>query len=242
MHPFVVEDLASFVVFHYYSWQVIRDGVLLHAAVHFARGLHIEEELMDSIVEAVILASKLHSRQRKKKSIVPDIPYMGHLMEVAGIVQANGGDETTVAAALLHDAIEDQGAEAREQIRDTLGQAVLDIVEACTESETFPKPPWRERKVAYLHLVETASLPVLLVIVADKLQNSRALLRRLKLEGAEGWGHPSREEKMCYLFVLVEGLRRRLTHLEQETNSPMLVTLHLLIEEYAEVVAELTRH
>ena len=55
MHPFVVEEPASFVVFHYYSWQVIRDGVLLHAAVHFAYGLHIEEELMDLIVEAVTL-------------------------------------------------------------------------------------------------------------------------------------------------------------------------------------------
>ncbi len=197
---------------------------------------------MDTLVEAVKLASKLHSRQRKKKSIVPNIPYMGHLMEVAGIVQANGGDETTVAAALLHDAIEDQGAEAREQIRDTLGQEVLDIVEACTESETFPKPPWSERKAAYLNLVATASLPALLVIVADKLQNSRALLRRLKLEGAEGWEQPGREEKVGYLDSLVEALRRRLTQLDQETNSPMLVSLHLLIEEYAEVVAELTRH
>jgi (p)ppGpp synthase/HD superfamily hydrolase len=197
---------------------------------------------MDTLVEAVKLASKLHSRQRKKKSIVPDIPYMGHLMEVAGIVQANGGDETTVAAALLHDAIEDQGAEAREQIRDKLGQEVLDIVEACTESETFPKPPWRERKEVYLNLVATASLPVLLVIIADKLQNSRALLRRLKLEGAEGWGNPSREEKVWYLHSLVEALRRRLTQLDQQTNSPMLVSLHLLIEEYAEVVAELTHH
>src|SRR5258708_31618588 len=197
---------------------------------------------MDMVVEAVKLASKLHSRQRKKKSIVPDIPYMGHLMEVAGIVQANGGDETTVAAALRHDAIEDQGAGAREEICEKFGQQVLDIIEACTESDTFPKPPWRERKEAYLKLAETASLPALLVIVADKLQNSRALLRRLKLEGAEGWGQPSREEKVGYLDSLVEALRRRLTQLDQETNSPMLVSLHLLIEEDAEVVAELTRH
>ena len=197
---------------------------------------------MDTIVEAVTLATKLHSRQRKKKSIVPDIPYMGHLMEVAGIVQSNGGDATTVAAALLHDAIEDQGAAAREQIRDQLGQAVLDIVEACTESEVFPRPPWRERKQTYLHLVETASVPALLVIVADKLQNSRALLRRLKLEGAEGWGQPSREEKLWYLHALVEALRRRLTQLERETNSSILVSLHLLIEEYAGVVAALARH
>ncbi len=197
---------------------------------------------MDVVVESVKLASKLHSRQRKKKSIVPDIPYMGHLMEVAGIVQANGGDETTVAAALLHDAIEDQGAEAREQIREKFGQEVLAIVEACTESETFPKPSWRKRKEGYLKLVEMASLRALLVMVADKLQNSRALLRRLKLEGAEGWSNPSREEKLWYTQSLLEAMRRRLRQLEQETDHPTLVSLSLLIDEYAEVVAALTHY
>jgi len=128
----------------------------------------------------------LEPRQRKKQPIVPDIPYLGHLLEVAGIVQTNGGDETTVAAALLHDAIEEQGAAAWERIRDTLGQPVLDLVEACSESETFPKPPWRERKAAYLKLVEAASVPSLLMMVADTLQHSRALLRRLHLQGTRG--------------------------------------------------------
>src|SRR2546423_3852335 len=80
----------------------------------------IKEETMDIIVESVKLASTFHSRQRKKKSI-PGIPKMGHLMEVAGIVQSNGGDEITGAAALLHDAIEDQGAGARDQIREKFG-------------------------------------------------------------------------------------------------------------------------
>ncbi len=197
---------------------------------------------MDTIVESVKLASKLHGRQRKKKSIVPDIPYMGHLMEVAGIVQANGGDETTVAAALLHDAIEDQGTEAREQIRERLGQDVLDIVEACTESETFPKPPWRERKVTYLKLIEAASISALLVIVADKLQNGRALLRRLKLEGAEGWGHPSREEKLWYFNGLLMAMQGHLGHLEQESDHPTLISLGLLINEYSELVVALALH
>jgi (p)ppGpp synthase/HD superfamily hydrolase len=196
---------------------------------------------MDLVFESVKLASQLHSRQRKKKPIVPDIPYLGHLLEVAGIVQSNGGDETTVAAALLHDAIEDQGAEAREHIRAQLGQPVLEIVEACTESETFPKPPWRERKAAYLQQVEAASLPALLVMVADKLQNGRALLRRLTLQGAAGWGSPSREEKLWYLQHLAAALRRRLIQLEQETDHPTLVSVRLLIGEYAELVATLTR-
>ena len=197
---------------------------------------------MDVVVESVKLASELHRCQRKKKSIVPDIPYMGHLMEVAGIVQANGGDDVTVAAALLHDAIEDQGTEAREQIREKFGPEVLDIVEACTESETFPKPPWKERKEAYLKLVEMASLPVLLVMVADKLQNGRALLRRLKLEGEEGWGKPCREEKLWYIQSLLEAMRCRLVQLEQETDQPTLVSLSLLIDEYAEVVEALAHY
>jgi (p)ppGpp synthase/HD superfamily hydrolase len=195
---------------------------------------------MDIVIESVKLASQLHSHQRKKTPIVPDIPYMGHLMEVAGIVQSNGGYETTVAAALLHDAIEDQGAEAREHIRTRLGQPVLDLVEACSESETFPKPPWRERKETYLKQVETASVPALLIMVADKLQNGRALLRRLKLRGAEGWGSPSREEKVWYLHRLVEAMQRRLAQLERETNHPTLVSVRLLIVEYAELVETLT--
>jgi (p)ppGpp synthase/HD superfamily hydrolase len=197
---------------------------------------------MDMVVEAVKLATELHSRQRKKKSIVPDIPYMGHLMEVAGIVQANGGDEITVAAALLHDAIEDQGEGARQEICEKFGQQVLDIVEACTESDTFPKPLWKERKETYLKLVETASLSALLVIVADKLQNSRALLRRLKLEDAEGWGNPSREEKLWYVQNLLETMRHRLTQLEKETDHPTLISVRLLIDEYAGVVAALAHY
>ena len=146
-----------------------------------------------------------------------------------------------MAAALLHDAIEDQGAAAREHIRAWLGQANLDIVEACTESETFPEPPWRERKAAYLQQVEAASLPALLMMVADKMQNGRALLRRLTLQGAAGWGSPSREEKLWYLQHLAEALRRRLRQLEEETDHPTLVSVRLLIEEYAEVVATLAR-
>jgi GTP pyrophosphokinase len=197
---------------------------------------------MDVIVEAVKLASKLHYHQRKKQPIVPDIPYMGHLMEVAGMVQANGGDATTVAAALLHDVIEDQGTEAREQIHIICGQEVLAIVEACTESETFPKPPWKERKKAYLKQIETASVRTLLVMVADKLQNGRALVRRLKVEGVEGWGSPSREEKVWYFQSLLEAMHCRLIQLEQEVNHPTLLSLSLLLDEYAEVVVALTRY
>jgi len=79
-------------------------------------------------------------------------------------------------------------------------------------------------------------------MVADKLQNGRALLRRLKLEGAEGWGNPSREEKLWYTQSLLGAMRRCLRQLEQEADHPTLVSLSLLIDEYAEVVAALTHY
>jgi hypothetical protein len=91
-------------------------------------------------------------------------------------------------------------------------------------------------------MVENASLPALLVIVADKLQNGRALLRQLRLEGAEEWWNPRREEKLWYKQSLLKAMRRRLTQLEQETDhpTPTLVSLRLLIEEFAGLVAALT--
>ena len=80
--------------------------------------------------------------------------------------------------------------------------------------------------------------------VADKLQNGRALLRQLRLKGAEEWWDPRREEKLWYKQSLLKAMRRRLTQLEQETDhpTPALVSLRLLIEEFAELVAALTHY
>jgi (p)ppGpp synthase/HD superfamily hydrolase len=198
---------------------------------------------MNLVVEAVKLASELHSGQQKKQPLASQTPYLGHLMEVAGIVLANGGDEITVAAAFLHDAIEDQGSQTRQIIRDQLGEQVLEIVEACTESDTFPKPSWQERKHTYVKQVEAASARALLVIVADKLQNSKVLLRRLKLQGPKGWGKPGREEKLWFKHSLLHAMRARLSQLEpQMAEHPLLLNIHLLIDEYAEVVEALASY
>ncbi len=65
------------------------------------------------VVQAFQLAAQLHADQTRKASLVPNTPYLSHLMEVAGIVMSNGASSVVVAAALLHDAIEDQGARTR---------------------------------------------------------------------------------------------------------------------------------
>src|SRR3954449_6057545 len=98
--------------------------------------------------DAFELAFRLHRDQVRKGS---GTPYVAHLNGVASIALEHGADEDQAIAALLHDAIEDQGGAAtREEIRRLFGDRVTSIVDACTDSEVEPKPPWRPRKEAYI--------------------------------------------------------------------------------------------
>ena len=67
------------------------------------------------------------------------------------IVLEHGGKEDEAIAALLHDAIEDQGLDAtRQQIRRRFGEEVAKIVDGCTDSDVLPKPPWKFRKQEHI--------------------------------------------------------------------------------------------
>lgn len=77
-----------------------------------------------------------------------EVPYVAHLLAVASLVLEHGGGEDEAIAALLHDAVEDAGGPARrEDIRLRFGDEVVRIVDACSDSEGEPKPPWCIRKV-----------------------------------------------------------------------------------------------
>jgi (p)ppGpp synthase/HD superfamily hydrolase len=167
--------------------------------------------------EALIYVTRLHSDQMRKGT---ETPYVAHLLSVAGIVIDHGGQEDEAIAALLHDAIEDQGgAEIREEIRKRFGDTVVDIVNGCTDAEVEPKPEWRRRKEAYVsHLVD-ASASVWLVSAADKLDNARAILRDYRVMGEALWSrfnggqtgylmvlpHPGQ----CVSFSGLDAARRR---------------------------------
>ena len=88
----------------------------------------------------------------------------------------NGGDEDQAIAALLHDAVEDQGGEARLiEIESRFGKKVAQIVADCTDAWVEPKPPWKERKVAYIRGLSKKSKTSLLVSLADKTHNAEAI-------------------------------------------------------------------
>ena len=98
--------------------------------------------------EALTYAAALHAEQRRK---VSGEPYLAHLLAVAAIVMEHGGDEDEAIAALLHDAVEDQGGEATlEEIRRRFGPTVAEIVAGCSDTMVSPKPPWRQRKEAHI--------------------------------------------------------------------------------------------
>jgi GTP pyrophosphokinase len=157
--------------------------------------------------DALIYATRLHAAQVRKATAVP---YVAHLLGVAAIVLENGGDEDEAIAALLHDAVEDQGGAAtREEIRRRFGERVTAIVDGCTDTDVTPKPPWRARKEAYIAHVRHADRSVRLVSAADKLYNVRSLARDYRQLGEELWArfNGGRDGTLWYYRGLVDAFR-----------------------------------
>ena len=141
--------------------------------------------LTPRFVDALTFAAELHNEQMRKGTTVP---YVSHLMSVCPLVLEDGGNETEAIAALLHNAVEDQGGAAtREKIRERFGNEVTVIVDGCTDAETIPKPPWRERKERYIEHLRNAPPSVVRVSLADKLHNARSVLMDLRRYGAAVW-------------------------------------------------------
>jgi (p)ppGpp synthase/HD superfamily hydrolase len=145
----------------------------------------IKTVLSERFEEALVYAAQLHVNQRRK---VRNTPYVAHLLSVAALVLEDGGDEDEAIAALLHDAVEDQGGEnTRTEIRRRFGERVAAIVDGCTEPERVGNQSWREHKLAYLEQIRQASTSVQRVMLADKLHNARSLWVNLYLEGDRVW-------------------------------------------------------
>jgi (p)ppGpp synthase/HD superfamily hydrolase len=154
--------------------------------------------------EALRYAARVHRDQTRKGT---PIAYVTHLLAVAAIVGENGGTENEVVAALLHDAPEDEGGEARlENIRVQFGDEVARIVAGNTDTFEDPKPPWRKRKERYVAHVAHASHSVRLVSAADKLHNARSILADLRSLGDELWDRftGGKEGTLWYYRALVE--------------------------------------
>jgi (p)ppGpp synthase/HD superfamily hydrolase len=180
--------------------------------------------------EALTYAAELHRTQTRKAS---EVPYVGHLLSVAGLVIEADGTETEVIAALLHDAAEDQGGDATlADIKERFGADVADIVEECSDTVMAPKPPWRERKERYIAHLATASDSTVRVSMADKLDNARAILRDLRRHGPAVWKRFTTDDPHQHLWYY----RSLLEVYRQRSDSWLIDELSRVIETLAEEV------
>ncbi len=142
-------------------------------------------KLTGRFIRALGYAARLHAHQTRKGK---DRPYIGHLLGVASIVIEHGGDEDQAIAALLHDAVEDQGGLPRlAEIRRKFGARVARIVDGCTDAYSDPKPEWHSRKAAYIERIRREPAEIQLVSAADKLHNAREVLADVRREGDAVW-------------------------------------------------------
>lgn len=185
------------------------------------------------LVDALEVAALMHAAQKRKGT---EIPYLTHLLGACSIALDHGATEDEAIAALLHDAIED--VEPREAARaavDNFGPEVRRIVEACSQIDTGPKAPWRERRERYIRHLADADRSVLLVSASDKLSNARAIIADLRTIGPAVWSRFSvpRDETLWYYGSLVTAFRANPAHLP-----PLIDELDRTVTEMERLAAE----
>jgi (p)ppGpp synthase/HD superfamily hydrolase len=181
--------------------------------------------LTERFEDALGFAAHLHARQKRKGT---PVPYVAHLLSVTSLVLENGGDEDQAIAALLHDAVEDQGGlPTLQEINKRFGERVARIVEGCSDSYGQPKPPWRKRKEGYLHHLRQVDADIRLVSLADKLHNARSILRDLRQAGPQS------------LSRFNGGLAGTLWYYHSLANIFLELDDSLMVTELVETVAEI---
>ena len=170
--------------------------------------------MMELVSEAIAFAVRAHDGMRRKKS---EAPYILHPMEAAVIVGTMTDDQSLIAAAALHDVVEDAGISITE-IEEKFGKRVKELVASETEDKRADLPPsdtWRIRKEESLSVLrETKDEGVLMVWLGDKLANMRSIYRDHKVEGSSMWQRFNQkdEREQAWYYRSIADLTARLSH------------------------------
>ena len=169
---------------------------------------------MELVSEAIVFAAYAHDGMRRKKS---ESPYILHPMEAAVIVGTMTHDQNLIAAAVLHDVVEDAGITI-EEIEKRFGKRVRELVASETEDKRADRPPeetWRIRKEESLRVLEnTDDIAVLMVWLGDKLANMRSFYRDWKVEGNAMWQRFNQKDAnaQAWYYRSIADLTGRLSH------------------------------
>ena len=168
---------------------------------------------MELVSEAIIFAVNAHDGMRRKKS---DAPYILHPMEAAVIVGTMTDDQNLIAAAALHDVVEDADITI-DEIEERFGKRVRELVESETEDKRADLPSaetWRIRKEESLAVLKsTDDIGVLMVWLGDKLANMRSIYRDFKVEGIQMWQRFNQKDvaEQAWYYRSIVNLTERLS-------------------------------
>ena len=169
---------------------------------------------MELVSEAFAFAVRAHDGMRRKKG---DVPYILHPMEAAVIVGTMTEDQDLIAAAALHDVVDD-AVVTLEEVEAHFGKRVRELVESETEDKRAELPPtetWRIRKEESLAvLADAKDDSVLIVWLGDKLANMRAIYRDWKVEGNAMWQRFNQKDvnEQAWYYSSIVRLTSRLSH------------------------------
>lgn len=193
----------------------------------------------DRINAAFALAALVHEKQTRKST---NIPYISHPMAVAAQVAVWGGSEDQFIAALLHDVVEDGGAQYMPVIEEHFGKHVLDLVMACSDAAPQrgqPKGAWIERKEKYIANLRSAADEVLLISAADKWHNLASILADAKQLGEVVFDRFIRQDfERTDKKKMVLWYYKELLAVYRERNVPVVVELKNLLSEIENVTGQ----
>ena len=161
------------------------------------------------IEKAIATAVKLHKNQKRKGD--GKTPYIVHPVSVALIMAPYIKDEDVIAAAILHDVLEDTDIKHSE-FKKLFGRRVYNLVKEVSDSN--PDDPWHDRKNAYLKHLKQASKEACLIACADKIHNLSSMSDAYKKFGDSIWKRfaTSKEEKLEFYKSVYKEVKKRFSH------------------------------
>lgn len=169
--------------------------------------MNLEFERHGLVARATAFAAYAHDGQSRKGAA---LPYILHPMEAANIAATMTNDPEVLAAALLHDVVEDCGVTEAE-LRARFGKRVAMLVMSMTEQkESDAQASWQRRKLRSVNRLRAATREQMILTLADKLSNMRSIHRDLQTHGPAVWQrfnqtNPSMQH--WYYASMAEGLR-----------------------------------
>jgi len=162
----------------------------------FEKGIYEKNPQKRSVLdEAINFAVDAHMGAERKGT---NRPYILHPLEAAAIVSTMTDNNNVIAAAVLHDVVEDT-AFSIDDITEKFGIDISRLVAAESEDKREDKPPgdtWKERKLETIeHLRKAASAEVKMITIGDKLSNIRAIHYDYQIMGDQLWDRFNQNDK-----------------------------------------------